>query len=75
LTYNILAIYNYFDIQCTTLNKTISGKEFYCQEIRETKWGSQNCYWDEKTIDIQWKKNQDKIKRSYYTTGLTRKPE
>jgi hypothetical protein len=34
------------------------GKEFYCSEVRGTKWGSQNSYWDEATIDIQWNKNK-----------------
>ena len=45
------------------------GKEFYCADYRQTKWGAQNCYWDEKTIDIQFNHNQRKIKRREFTTG------
>ena len=33
-------------------------KEFYCADYRKTKYGSQNCYWDESTIDYQWNRNQ-----------------
>merc|ERR550519_2165573 len=46
------------------------GKEFYCSEIRQTKWGSQNCYWDEKTIDIQWNRNRKARKRMMYKIGI-----
>eukprot|EP00088_Acartia_fossae_P060937 TRINITY_DN73075_c0_g1_i1.p1 TRINITY_DN73075_c0_g1~~TRINITY_DN73075_c0_g1_i1.p1 ORF type:complete len:185 (-),score=6.84 TRINITY_DN73075_c0_g1_i1:124-678(-) len=50
------------------------GKEFYCKDYRQTKWGSQNCYWDEKTIDIQWNRNKQLKKIQYYTKGLGKKP-
>ena len=46
------------------------GKEFYCKEIRETKWGSQNSYWDEDTIDIQYHANMKKRKVKEFTTGM-----
>lgn len=45
------------------------GKEFYCKEIRQTKWGSQNSYWDEDTIDIQHQKNKINKKIREFTTG------
>jgi len=45
------------------------GKEFYCKEIRQTKWGSQNCYWDENTIEIQHKENLKKSKRREFISG------
>ena len=45
------------------------GKEFYCEEYRQTKWGSQNCYWDEQTIDVQWNVNKLKKKRSEFYSG------
>ena len=45
------------------------GKEFYCQEIRKTKWGSQNCYWDEKTIDIQWNMNRKNAQIKEFKNG------
>ena len=46
------------------------GKEFYCKEIRETKWGSQNSYWDEKTIDIQHNANMKRRKLKEFTSGM-----
>ena len=46
------------------------GKEFYCSDYRKTKWGSQNCYWDEKTIDIQWNENKLKKKIKEFKTGI-----
>jgi len=46
------------------------GKEFYCGEWKATKWGDRNCYWDEKTIDIQWEKNARKRKQQQFTTGF-----
>ena len=51
----------------------ISGKEFYAAEVRKTPWGSQNCYWDEKSIDVQWDKNQARAKQIEYRTGKFRK--
>lgn len=48
------------------------GKEFYCSDYRQTKWGSQNCYWDEKTIDIQWNRNQLGKKIREFKTGRFR---
>ena len=42
------------------------GKEFYCEEYRQTKWGSQNCYWDEQTIDVQWNNNKLKLDCDWY---------
>ena len=36
----------------------VSGKEFYAADVRKTSWGSKNCYWDEKSIDIQWNSNE-----------------
>ena len=45
------------------------GKEFYCSDYRKTKWGSQNCYWDEKTIDIQWDENKLRQKKEEFLTG------
>ena len=51
----------------------ISGKEFYAADVRKTPWGSQNCYWDEKSIDVQWDKNQARAKQIEYRTGKFRK--
>ena len=51
----------------------ISGKEFYAANVRKTPWGSQNCYWDEKSIDIQWNRNQAQQKQIEYRTGQFRK--
>jgi len=48
------------------------GKEFYCSEYRNTKWGSQNCYWDENTIDVQWNWNKNKSKYKEFKTGRFR---
>eukprot|EP00092_Neocalanus_flemingeri_P067770 GFUD01082762.1.p1 GENE.GFUD01082762.1~~GFUD01082762.1.p1 ORF type:complete len:186 (+),score=56.00 GFUD01082762.1:48-605(+) len=45
------------------------GKDFYCQDVRKTKWGSQNCYWDEDTIDTQWNLNRRKKKIQEFTSG------
>ena len=45
------------------------GKDFYCEEWKETKWGGRNTYWDEKTIDIQWQKNARMRKKEEFTTG------
>lgn len=45
------------------------GKEFYCKEVRESKWGNQNCYWDEATIDTQYNLNKKKKKIREFTTG------
>ena len=49
------------------------GKEFYCEEYRQTKWGSQNCYWDEDTIDVQWDNNKLRQKRREFTSGNFKK--
>ena len=49
------------------------GKEFYCGEYRQTKWGSQNCYWDEATIDVQWDNNKLRQKRREFTSGNFKK--
>jgi len=49
------------------------GKEFYAADVRKTPWGSQNCYWDEKSIDVQWNKNQAKSKQMEFKTGMFRK--
>ena len=46
------------------------GKDFYCSDYRKTKWGSQNCYWDEKTIDVQWNENKRKSKIREFKTGF-----
>jgi len=46
------------------------GKEFYASHVRSTKWGSQNCYWDEKTIDIQWNRNSERGETKTFTKGL-----
>lgn len=46
------------------------GKEFYATEVRQTPWGAQNCYWDEKSIDIQWQSNLKKQKRKEFKTGF-----
>ena len=48
------------------------GKEFYCQDYRKTKWGRHNCYWDEKTIDIQWNWNSTGRKIKEYKSGMFR---
>ena len=45
------------------------GKEFYCSDYRKTKWGAQNCYWDENTIDVQWNWNKNKMKYREFKTG------
>lgn len=45
------------------------GKEFYCSDYRKTKWGSQNCYWDENTIDVQWNWTKNKNKYKEFKTG------
>ena len=49
------------------------GKEFYCEEYRQTKWGRQNCYWDENTIDVQWNNNKLRQKRKEFYTGNFKK--
>ena len=51
----------------------LTGKDFYAADVRRTPWGIQNCYWDEKTIDIQWNRNQSKSKKVEYRTGKFRK--
>ena len=49
------------------------GKEFYASEVRQTKWGSQNSYWDESSIDKQWNRNQERTKKQEFKSGLFRK--
>jgi len=49
------------------------GKEFYCKDYRNTKYGSQNCYWDEKTIDVQWNTVKQKRKTGEFKTGMFKK--
>jgi ribosomal protein S18 len=49
------------------------GREFYAKEVRKTKWGSQNCYWDEKSIDIQWNNARRKDKMREFRSGFFRK--
>ena len=56
-------------VQMCQRSGLMPGKEFYCSEYRQTKWGSQNCYWDENTIDVQWEVNKLKRKRKEFYTG------
>merc|ERR1712013_972948 len=49
------------------------GKDFYAADIRKTSWGSKNCYWDEKSIDIQWNSNEKAAKRREFRTGFFKK--
>jgi len=49
------------------------GKEFYAADVRKTSWGSKNCYWDEKSIDIQWNSNEKAAKRREFRTGFFKK--
>ena len=48
------------------------GKEFYCKDYRKTKWGSQNCYWDENTIEAQWRDNVKRNKWLQFINGKFR---
>jgi len=57
-------------VQMCQRSGLMPGKEFYCADIRKTKWGSQNCYWDDKTIDIQWNSNKEKIRKSMFKYGV-----
>jgi len=49
------------------------GKEFYAKDVRNTKWGSQNSYWNETTIDMQYNVTTRKQKTKEFTTGIFRK--
>lgn len=59
-------------IQMSQRAGLMPGKEFYCQDYRKTKWGRHNCYWDEKTIDIQWNWNSTGRKIKEYKSGMFR---